>query len=157
MYETITTTNSELLNNEVKDYCIELKSLAIEFPSSVEPCPGFDPINILSWSHVNVNASVTCTLVSRITYDDEMTASLRGSNCLNAKNTCFDHGISTWILTSIWTICLRSKIKILSSCAVTACPSSVISLISLDVMKTLGIWSMNCSLTMIDICIYSLF
>ena len=67
MYETITTTNSELLNNKGKDYCIELKSLAIKFPSSVEPCPGFNQINALSWSHANMNASVACALVSRIT------------------------------------------------------------------------------------------
>ena len=153
MYETITTTNSKLLNNEVKGYCIELKSPVIEFPSSVKLCPGFDPINVLSWSHVNVNTSFACTLASRIAYDDEMTASSRGSDCLNAENASFDHGI----LTSIWTVCLRNEMKILSSCTVTACPLSAISLISLDVMKILGIWSTNCSLIMIDVCIYCLF
>ena len=156
MYETITATNSELLN-KVIDYCIELKSLAIEFPSPVKLCPRFDPINVLSWSHVNVNTSVACTLVDRIAYDDEMTASSRGSDCLNAENTCFNHGILTWILTLIWTICLRSEMKILSSCVVTTCPSSAISSISLDMMKTLGIWSMNCFLIVVNVCIYHLF
>ena len=101
MYETIIATNNELLNNEVKDYCIELKSLAIEFPSSVKPCSGFNQINALFWSHVNMNVSVTCALESRIAYDDEMTACSRGSDCLNAENACFNHGISTWILTLI--------------------------------------------------------
>ena len=156
MHETITTTNSKLLNNEVKHYCIELKSLAVELSSSVKLCPGFDPINVLSWSHVNVNASIACTLASRIAYDDEMTASLRGSDCLNGKNAFFNHGILTWILTLIWTIRLRIEMTILS-CTVTACPSSMISSISLDVMKILGIWSTNCSLIVIDVCIYCFF
>ena len=49
--------------------------LLYQMNSSVELCPGFDPINILYWSHMNVNTSVACVLVSRITYDDKMTAS----------------------------------------------------------------------------------
>ena len=126
-------------------------------PSSVELCPGFNPINILSWSHENMNASGTCVLVSRITYDDEMTASSKGSNCLNAKNACSDHGIWTWILTLILTICLRSEMKTPSSCMVIIYPSSVISWISSDMMRILGTWSTNCSLIMINACIYHLF
>ena len=63
-----------------------------------------------------MNASIACTLVSRIIYDDEMTASSMGSNCLNAENACFNHGISTSILTLIWTIWMRSEMKILSFC-----------------------------------------
>ena len=150
MYETITTTNSKLFNNEVKIIVLnEPKSLVI------------DPINVLSWSHVSVNTSSTCILVSRIIYDDEMTASLKGSDCLNAENACSNHGIWTWILTSIWTliltICLRSEMKILSSCVVIAYPLSVISWISSDVMRILETWSTNCSLIMINVCIYHLF
>ena len=102
MYETTTTANSELVSNEVKITVLnKQKSLVLSSsPSSVELCPGFDPINVLSWSHVNVNTSGACILVSRITYDDEMTASSEGSNCLNAKNACSYHRIWTWILTS---------------------------------------------------------
>ena len=126
-------------------------------PSSVELCPGFDPINVLSWSHVNVNAHGACILVSKIIYDDEMTASLKQSDCLNAKNACSDHGIWTWILTSILTVCPRSKMKIPSSCAVITYPSSMISWISSDMMRILGTWSTSCSLIVIDVCIYLLF
>ena len=118
----------------------------------LDKSPGFDTI-ILSWSHVNVNASGTCILVSKTVYDDEMTASSKGSNCLNAENACPNHGI--WILTLILTICLRSEMKIpSSSCAVIAYPSSMISWISLDMMRILGTWSMNCSLIMINVCVY---
>ena len=108
-----------------------------------------DAINILSWSLGSVNTFYTCALVSRIVYDVETTVFWKGSDCLNGGNACSCLG--TW--TSIWTSCLRRKMKILSSCGVIVCPSRVISQISLDMMKILGTWSVICSLTMIDVCI----
>ena len=96
MYETITTTNSELFKNEVKATVLnEPQSLVYRahLPSLVKLCPGFNPINILSWSQVNVNASGACVLVSRIVYGVKVTVSWKGSDCLNAENACSNHGI----------------------------------------------------------------
>ena len=125
--------------------------------SSVKLCLGFNPINVLSLSHVNLNASSTCILVSRIIYDDGMIASSKGSDCLNAENACSDHGIWTWILTLIWTliltIYLRSEMKIPSSCMVITYPSSRISWISSDMMRILGTSSTNCFSIVIDVCV----
>ena len=99
---TSTTTNSEPYRNEVKAAVSnKLKSLVYlsSSLSLVKLCVESDSIKILSWSQVNVNTSCACVLVSRIVYDVEMTISWKGSNCLNAENACFDHGIWTWILT----------------------------------------------------------
>ena len=111
-----------------------------------------DPINVLSWSLGSMKASCACVLVSRIIYVVEMTVFWKGSDCLNGENACSGPGIWTSNLTS----CLRSEMKILSSCGVITYLSSVISYTSLDTMKILRTWSMNCSLTMIDICVYHL-
>ena len=100
-----------------------------------------------------MNASCTCVLVSKIIYDVKMTVSWKGSDCLNAQNACFDHAI--W--TSIWTFCLGSEMKNLPSCSMIAYPLSVISWISLDVMRIPETWSMDCSSIVIDVCIYNLF
>ena len=111
-----------------------------------------DPINILSQSMGSVNASCTCVLVSRIVHDVKTTVFWQGSNCPSGKNTCSSPVIWTLILTS----CLRSRMKILSSCGVIAYLLSMISWTSLDAMRILGTWNVNCSLTMIDICVYHL-
>ena len=113
MYETIITTNSELFKNEVKAAVSNepKSSLSSSSQSLVKLCPGFDPINVLFGSQVNVNASGACVLVSRIVYGVKMTVPWKGSDCLNAENACSDHGIWTWILISIWTICLGSEMK----------------------------------------------
>ena len=103
-----------------------------------------------------MNVSGTCVLVSRIIYGVEMTVSWKGSDCLNAKDACSDHGIWTWILISILTICLGSEMKILSSCVVITFPSNVISWISSGMMRIPKTWSTNCSSIMIDVCVYHL-
>ena len=128
--KTRTTTNSELYRNEVKATAShEQSGLSKSSPFHVELYLKLslnarsDPINVLSWSLGSVKVSCTCVLVSRIIYDVEMTVFSKGSDCLNGKNTCSGPGILTSILTS----CLRSKMKILSSCGVIACLSSVIS------------------------------
>ena len=92
MYETTTTTNSELFENEVKATVSNepKSSLLSSSPSLVQLCPGIDQINVLSWSQVNLNASGTCVLVSRIIYGVEMTVFWKGSDCLNAENACSD-------------------------------------------------------------------
>ena len=104
-----------------------------------------------------MNTSCACILVSRIIYVVEMTVSWKGSDCLNAKNACSNHGIWTWTLTSILTVCLGSEMKILSSCMVIAYPSNMISWISSDVIRIPETWSMNCSSIVIGVCIYHLF
>ena len=111
-----------------------------------------DPTNILSWSLGSVNASCTCVLVSGIVYDVEMTVFLKGSTCLNGKNTCSGPQIWSLILTS----CLRSEMKIFSSCGMTTYLLSVIFWTSLDAMRILGTWSINCFSTVIDVCVYHL-
>ena len=104
-------------------------------PSLVKLCAESYLINILPWSQVNVNASCTSILVSKITCD--------------AENASSDHVIWTWILALIWTSSLtfhlESEMKTLSLCVVIAYPLSVISWISSDVMRISETWSMNCS------------
>ena len=127
--KTRTTTNSELYKNEVKVTASnELSGLLSSSPFHVKLYLKLslnarsDPINILSWSLGSMNTSCTCVLVSRIVYDVEMTVFSKGSDCLNGKNTYCGPEISTLILTS----CLRSEMKILSSCGVMAYLSNVI-------------------------------
>ena len=79
--KTSTTTNSELFNNKVKATVSskpQESGLLMSSPSLVELCAGFDSINVLSWSQVNVNTSGTCILVIRIIYEVKMTCLLEG-------------------------------------------------------------------------------
>ena len=147
---TSATTNSELYKNEVKaTMSNKHKSLVYRSlsPPLVELCAGFDLINTLFWSQANVNASCTCVLVSRITYD--------------AESACSDHWIWTWIWTLSSTLRLTfhlgSEMKTLSPCSVIACSLSVTSWISSNVMRIPETWSMNCSWIVIDASIFYLF
>ena len=137
---------------DLKVWIINLISFHVKLYLKLSSNTRSDPINVLSWSLGRVNASCTCVLMSGIIYDVKMTVFWKVSNCLNGKNTCSGPGIWTLILTS----CLRSEMKILSSCGMITYLLSVISMTSLHAMRILGTWSMNCSLTMINICVYHL-
>ena len=137
--------------NELKslDYRAHLQ-FHIELYLELSSNAGSNPINILSWSLVSVNAFNACVLVSGIIDDVKMTVFWKGSDCPNGENTCSSPGILTSILTS----CLLTSC--LSSCRVIAYLTSVISSTSLNGMWILETWSMNCSSTAGDICIYHL-
>ena len=89
-----------------------------------------------------------CVPVSRIIGGVEMTVFWKGSDCPNGKNTCSSPGI----LTS----CLGSEMRILSFCGVITYLLSVISWTSLNRMWILETWSMNCSSTTSNVCVYHL-
>ena len=129
--------------NELKslDYQAHLQ-FHVELYLELSSITGFDPINILSWSLVSMNALDACVLVSGIIDDVEMTVFWKGSNCPSSGNTCSGPGILMSILT-----CLGKEMRI---------HCGVISQTSLDGMWILETWSMNCFLTTGNICIYCL-